>query len=123
MMQATPDSKPTGSGCPWAQRPVADKFYPDIAVPMELVPSFDIAASSNQSVWADVYIPKTAPSGVYGAILTIRENGSVTHKVPVSLRVRNFALPDTPSAKTMLFTSPGDISPRRATAAASPRPR
>src|SRR5579863_549838 len=112
MMQATPDSKPTGAGCPWAQRPVADKFYPDIAVPMELVPNFDIAASSNQSVWADVYIPKTAPSGVYGAILSVSENGSVTHKVPVSLRVRGFALPDAPSAKTMLFTSPGDISPR-----------
>ena len=112
MTQATPDSKPTGSGCPWAQRPVADKLYPDIAVPMELVPTFDIAASSNQSVWADVYIPKTAASGVYGAILSISENGSVTHKVPVSLRVRNFALPDAPSAKTMLFTSPGDISPR-----------
>jgi hypothetical protein len=103
---------PKRSGCAWAERPVADKFYPDIAVPMELVPNFDIAASSNQSVWADVYIPKTAPSGVYGAILSISENGSVTHKVPVSLRVRNFALPDAPSAKTMLFTSPGDISPR-----------
>ena len=33
MTQATPDSKPTGSGCPWTQRPVATKFLPDIAVP------------------------------------------------------------------------------------------
>ncbi len=112
MTQATPDSKPTGSGCPFAQRPVANKFYPDIAVPLELVPTFDIAASSNQSIWADVYIPKTAPSGVYGAMLTVLENGVATHKVPVSLRVRNFALPDAPSARTMLFTSLGDISPR-----------
>jgi len=117
MTQATPDSKPDGSGCPWTQRPVANKFYPDIAVPLELVPTFDIAASSNQSIWADVYIPKTAPSGIYGAILTIRENGAVTHKVPVSLRVRNFALPDAPSAKTMLFTSYGDIAPRYGSAA------
>ncbi len=117
MTQATPDSKPIGSGCPWAQRPVANKFYPDIAVPLELVPTFDIAASTNQSIWADVYIPKTAPSGIYGAILTIREKGAVTHQVPVSLRVRNFALPDAPSAKTMLFTSYGDISPRYGSAA------
>jgi len=117
MTQATPDSKPTGSGCPFAQRPVANKFYPDIAVPLELVPTFDIAASSNQSIWADVYIPRTAPSGVYGAMLTILENGIATHKVPVSLRVRNFALPDAPSAKTMLFTSLGDISPRYGAAA------
>ncbi|HLK35099.1 MAG TPA: hypothetical protein VKU41_00015, partial [Polyangiaceae bacterium] len=114
MTQATPDSKPAGAGCPWTQRPVADKFYPDIAVPLELVPTFAIAANANQSIWADVYIPKTAPSGVYGAMLTIREGGAVTHKVPVSLRVRNFALPDAPSAKTMLFTSSGDIAPRYA---------
>jgi hypothetical protein len=112
MTQATPDSKPTGAGCAWAQRPVANKFYPDIAVPLELVPTFDVAAASNQSIWADVYIPKSTPAGVYGGMLTISENGSVTHKVPVSLRVRNFALPDAPSAKTMLFTSYGDISPR-----------
>jgi hypothetical protein len=117
MTQATPDSKPTGSGCPWAQRPVANKFYPDIAVPLELVPTFDIAAAQNQSIWADVYIPKTAPSGTYGSMLTIREDGVVTHVVPVSLRVRNFALPDAPSAKTMLFTSLGDISPRYGAAA------
>ncbi len=117
MTQATPDSKPIGSGCPWAQRPVANKFYPDIAVPLELVPSFDVAASSNQSIWADVYIPKAAPSGIYGAMLTISENGAVTHKVPVSLRVRNFALPDAPSAKTMLFTSLGDLTPRYGAAA------
>lgn len=121
MMQATPDSIPTGSGCAWAQRPVANKFYPDIAVPLELVPTFDVAAANNQSIWADVYIPKTAPPGIYGGLVTISENGSVTHKVPVSLRVRNFALPDVPSAKTMLFTSYGDISPRY-TGVAYPNP-
>lgn len=112
MMQATPDSKPTGSGCPWAQRPIANAFVPDIAVPLELVPTFDVAASTNQSIWADVTIPKTAPPGIYGGMLTVTENGAVTHKLPVSLRVRNFALPDAPSAKTMLFTSYGDIAPR-----------
>jgi hypothetical protein len=112
MMQASPDTKPTGAGCAWAQRPVANKFYPDIAVPLELVPTFDITASENQSIWADVYIPKTAPAGIYGAVVTITEGGTATYKVPVSLRVRNFALPDAPSAKTMLFTSYGDIAPR-----------
>ena len=112
MTQASPDSKPTGAGCAWASRPVANKFYPDIAVPLELVPTFDVASASNQSIWADVYIPKSAPPGVYGSVVTISENGTVTHKVPVSLRVRDFALPDAPSAKTMLATSYGDISPR-----------
>jgi hypothetical protein len=119
MTQASPDSKPTGSGCAWAERPIANKRVPDIAVPLELVPSFDIAAGSNQSIWADVYIPKTAPPGVYGGVVTVREDGTVTHQIPVSLRVRGFALPDAPSGKTMLFTSLGDISPRYGPAAQS----
>jgi len=115
MTQATPDVKPTGSGCAWASRPVANKFYPDIAVPLELVPTFDIASANNQSIWADVYIPKSQAPGVYGGIVTVSENGTVTHKIPVSVRVRSFALPDAPSSKTMLFTSPGDIRPRYGT--------
>jgi hypothetical protein len=115
MTQQSPTVKPTGSGCAWASRPVANKFYPDIAVPLELVPTFDIASANNQSIWADVYIPKSAVPGVYGGIVTVSENGTVTHEVPVSLRVRNFALPDAPSAKTMLFTSSGDIRPRYGT--------
>jgi hypothetical protein len=114
MTQANPDSKPTGAGCAWSQRPVADKFVPDIAVPLELVPTFEVAAPGNQSIWADVYIPKSAPAGVYGGMVTISENGAATHKVPVRLRVRGFALPDAPSAKTMLVTSYGDIAPRYA---------
>ena len=33
----------------------------------------------------------------------------------MSVRVRNFALPEAPSAKTMLFTSSGDLRPRYGT--------
>jgi len=40
MQQATPTSVPTGTGCAWTTRPVANKYYPDIAVPIELVPTF-----------------------------------------------------------------------------------
>src|SRR5262249_28385593 len=41
----------------WTDRPDHDKFYPDIAVPLELVPNFNIAAGQNQSIWIDIYIP------------------------------------------------------------------
>jgi len=112
MTQSTPDTKPTGAGCAWTQRPGANKYYPDIAVPLELVPTFDVAALSNQSIWVDVYIPKTVQAGTYAGVLSIREDGSLTHQLPIALKVRGFALPDAPSAKTMLFTSYGDISPR-----------
>jgi hypothetical protein len=103
---------PTGTGCAWIDRPVANKYYPDIAVPIELIPTFTIAAANNQSIWADIYIPKTVATGVYAGTISIRENGNVTYILPISLKVRKFTLPDGPSSKTMLFTSYSDLSPR-----------
>lgn len=101
---------PSGTGCPWTSRPVANKFYPDIAVPIELVPSFSIAAGNNQSIWADIYIPRTAAAGSYSGTVTISENGVATHTVPINLTVRNFTLPDSPSSKTMFVSSYADVS-------------
>jgi hypothetical protein len=94
----------------WADRPDHDKFYPDIMVPLELVKNFNIAGGQNQSIWADVYIPKTAPSGTYTGNVVVRENGVTTHTIPVKLLVKNFSLPDTPTAKTMVFVDTPDIS-------------
>ncbi len=96
----------------WTDRAGSNKFYPDIAIPMALVPQFSIAANSNQSVWVDIYIPKTAMPGVYHGTVTVRENEAVTSSVPVSLTVYDFSLPDYPSAKTMLYYSRENINYR-----------
>ena len=96
----------------WQDRPDHNKFYPDIAVPLELVSSFEIAAGQNQSIWVDIYIPKTAPPGIYRGTFTIQENGSTTHEVPVELAVRGFTLPDQPHAQTMLFVGYEDLNAR-----------
>src|SRR5215471_697165 len=90
----------------WADRPDHDKFYPDILVPLELTSSFNIAQGSNQSVWADIYIPKTAAPGIYTGTITVKEGDSVTSSVPVQLEVYGFSLPDAPSAKSMGIYSP-----------------
>ena len=95
----------------WTERPDHDKEYPDIAVPMELVRTFEVAAGQSQSVWADIYIPKDAPAGSYTGEVRIRE-GETTHRVPVELRVRNFSLPDVPASKTMVATSYHDVAKR-----------
>src|SRR5205823_4349677 len=44
-----------GSGT-WADRRNHDRYDPEIAVPLELVSTFPIAASSNQSIWSDIHI-------------------------------------------------------------------
>ncbi len=100
-----------GSG-DWFDRPNADKFYPDIAVPIELESNFDIDQGKNQSIWADIYIPKGSPPGKYLGTVTVKEKGSVTHQMPVELEVLDFQLPDTPSAKTMTFLSSANINRR-----------
>ncbi len=105
----------------WANRPDHDAMYPDIAVPLELVPTFTIAAGQNQSVWGDIYIPKASAAGVYTGTITVKEGGAVTRQIPIQLTVRNFTLPDSPSAKTMLYFSSSNIS-RRYVGAAFPAP-
>jgi hypothetical protein len=101
----------SGSGT-WEDRPCHNKFYPEIAVPLELHSPFSIQAGSNQSIWGDIYISKTVPSGVYSGMITISEEGALTWQIPIRLHVRNFALPDLPNARTMLYCSLENINDR-----------
>lgn len=96
----------------WLDRPDHDKFYPDIAVPLELKSTFSIAPNENQSIWADIYIPKTATAGLYQGTLTVKENGTMTRQIPVSMTVRNFTLPEMPTTKTMVDITDSDINKR-----------
>jgi hypothetical protein len=96
----------------WSARPGADKFFPDIAIPLELHPNFAIPAAMNQSVWVDIYIPKNVPSGEYKGTITISVDGAVASRIPVLLEVLGFALPDQPAARTMIALEPYDIAHR-----------
>lgn len=109
---AAPDSR-VGVGT-WADRPMADKSVPDIAVPLELQSSFNISAGNNQGIWYDVYVPRDAAAGVYTGTVTVKEAGTATQTIPVSLRVRSFALPDQPASKTMVYASLSEILGRYA---------
>lgn len=96
----------------FADRPDANKFYPDIAVPIEAVNSFSIRKGNNQSIWIDIYIPKKATPGIYRGTVQISESGKNTIGVPVELEVMPFTLPDKPSAKTMVYISESNINYR-----------
>ncbi len=100
-----------GSGT-WNDRLDHNKFYPDIAVPIEMVQTFDISVGQNQSIWVDIYIPKTLASGIYQGNIIIQEEGVQTLKIPVELKVLDFTLPDVPTAKTMVYLGDEDIITR-----------
>jgi hypothetical protein len=96
----------------WADRPDHDKMYPDALVPMELIGNFGIAQGQNQSVWADIFIPKGTPAGLYKGSVKVSEAGKLSRQIPVELTVKNFDLPDSPTAKTMVFVDNSDIEYR-----------
>lgn len=107
-----PWSGPGYASGTWYDRPDHDRSYPEIAVPLELTPSFSIASHTNQSIWSDIYIPKNIPPGSYTGTVTISVGGAVTNTVPLQLQVNNFSLPDTPTAKTMLVYTPYEVNER-----------
>ncbi|MGI6524201.1 MAG: glycoside hydrolase domain-containing protein [Bdellovibrionota bacterium] len=96
----------------WKSRPDHDKAYPDIAVPQEVFGTLNIKKGNSQSVWVDIFIPKNTPADTYNGSFKILQNNSVIKEIPVALSVRNFTLPDTPSAKTMLYLGYSDIAKR-----------
>jgi len=99
----------------WNDRPDHDKFYPDILVPLELNQNFTISAGQNESIWSDVYIPKSATPGTYTGNITVREGSTVSRVIPVQLTVYNFALPDVPTTKVMAPFTSSDVMWRYAT--------
>jgi hypothetical protein len=96
----------------WEDRPCHNKLYPDIAAPIEFHSRFTIPRGTNQSIWGDIYIPKSSPPGFYTGQITISEAGTTTWQLPVSLQVRDFELPDLPNARTMLFFNSSDVNDR-----------
>lgn len=105
------DGKGEGRGG-WRDRPCADRHVPDIAIPLSLKSPFSISPHRSQTIWADIYIPRDFPAGIYRGTVVVREDGEVTWEIPVALQVRDFSLPELPAARTMLAITVEDISER-----------
>jgi hypothetical protein len=63
-----------------------------------------IAPGQNQSVWIDILVPTTAPSGYYSGTATLTNAGSTYATLPILLAVWNFSLPSTSSLTTSYST-------------------
>ena len=105
-------SAPVAGKDRFEHRPGSNRHFPEIAVPLEAAPAFAVPADGSQSVWVDVYIPRNVPPGTYAGALRITEAGAPDRAIPVSLQVRGFTLPDTPTGLAIAAIEPGDIAQR-----------
>lgn len=88
-------------------RPLGPGWYPDALIPFSAAKTgstraelraipFDLAESSNQPIWVDVFVPRTAKPGQYRGTITVTSSkGSASASVVVN--VWNFELPLRPS--------------------------
>ncbi|MEI8360548.1 MAG: glycoside hydrolase domain-containing protein [bacterium] len=70
---------------------------------------FYVAATRNQPVWVDIYIPKNISAGVYSGSINISADGKEALIMPINLTVDNFILPDTSSLKNIFYGYGNDI--------------
>src|SRR5581483_442124 len=61
---------------------------------------FSISAGRNQPVWIEIYVPSTAPAGLYTGKATVTATGQNPVEIPIQLTVRNFTLPSVSTLKT-----------------------
>ena len=80
-----------------------NRLHPDPVVPFS---SGEVSAGSNMVVLVTVKTPASAASGTYKAMATVQADGIAPVTVPVRLRVRNFALPDTAFLRSYFYLSP-----------------
>ena len=106
-----------------SNQPLGVGWYPDALIPftdpstgrplsgasLQAVP-FDLKGETNQPIWVDLLIPRTAKAGQYSGFYTVTSNnGSVTG--PISLTVWNFTLPAAPALKSsFLFFQAGTLA-------------
>jgi hypothetical protein len=81
----------------WVSYKVAG-YYPD---PLVALKPFSLQAGDSQSVWMDVWVPRTAAPGTYTGTVTISGGGMET-TLPVSLTVKNVLLPVTARLDTLV---------------------
>ena len=117
-VQVTHPSPDPGRG----NRPLGIGWYPDALIPIggpriasqgELkgVP-FDVGANTNQPLWVDVHVPFDAHPGTYTGTLRV-STARQERRVPISLRVWDFAVPLKPTLKSSFGMHEPSLNDRR----------
>ncbi len=92
-------------------------WVPDCLIPFSAAPGkggapFAIKANSNQGVWVDILIPRDAAAGTYTGEASIAVAGKEFEKIPISLEVYEFTLPDSTHLHNMFGYSQGSLANR-----------
>jgi hypothetical protein len=87
--------------------------------PVQLVPEnaragkggfpLDVAPRTNQAFWFDVHTARNMPAGTYDGAVRVSAGGAY-RDVPVELEVLDFALPDEPAMKAMVYFEPEQVA-------------
>jgi hypothetical protein len=78
--------------------------YPDPLWPIENNASIPVEAGKNTAIWISIYVPESVPAGDYTTNITA---GNIS--VPISLKVFNFTLSETPSIHSQMNVSQNTI--------------
>jgi hypothetical protein len=73
---------------------------------------FTIEPEMNQGVWIDILIPRNTGAGIYTGDASILVSGRVWKKIPITLKVYDFTLPDSTHLKNMFGFSADYLSKR-----------
>jgi hypothetical protein len=92
-------------------------WVPDCLIPFSAPPGkggapFSIDPDMNQGVWVDILIPENAVAGLYEGNADISIDGNTVRRIPVSLEVYDFTLPDSTHIRNMFGYYPGTIARR-----------
>jgi len=92
-------------------------WVPDCLIPFSAAEGkggapFTIEPEMNQGIWVDILIPRNTGAGIYKGDASILVSGRVWKKIPITLKVYDFTLPDSTHLKNMFGFSPGYLSKR-----------
>ena len=61
-----------------------------------------IYPGQRSTIWVDVYVPPDAEAGMYNGEILVKANTDISARIPITLQVWDFELPDKASHRTHL---------------------
>ncbi len=110
----------TGEANPYITGKIPDALVPFSALSGKGGAPFDIGASLNQGVWADIYVPRDGTPGIYSGTISVSVQGSPVATIPLEVEVLDLTLSDENHYKSMVFYSRESILERHDTGYCTP---